>query len=88
MSNPMRQGHKDINGYTKNIDVHMETMQKAIDAGNKEIYDTARDSATALYQSFKENYPKTELAPPTIPPFVTPAQKQLIQVSAMSICPG
>jgi hypothetical protein len=79
MSEPMQKGHKDLSGYTKNIDVHMDTMQKAIESGNKEIYDTARDSAVALHKSLLANYPKSGIPPPSIPPFVTPGQRKAIQ---------
>ena len=84
-SKPFQDSLKNITAYTSNIDALGEAMQKGITTGNRQLYDQSVKSANALYQSLMETNPKTSVAPPDIPPFITPEQRQAIEGAQQGI---
>jgi hypothetical protein len=77
-SKPFQDSFRNLRAYQTSMDAHAEAVQKAIAAGDKQGYDTAVQSANALYGSLMETNPKSNVPPPNIPPFVTPTQMQAI----------
>jgi hypothetical protein len=77
-SKPFQDSFRNLRAYQTSMDAHAEAVQKAIVAGDKQGYDTAVQSANALYGSLMETNPKSNVPPPNIPPFVTPTQMQAI----------